>query len=255
LSNLNLLISEVKYIVITVLLVLYATLFGLAEEEGRKAIFKHKLAVDFGECPDGHKKLVNVPIVYGLVGPLHKRPEEYDAADKELSEKRNKGEVVFGGDILYEHSPKLKVVCDQCGFRYHPSNLPIDFPDLAFWAKDSKKAADFRFKFSERLLDFPRLKASEASVNYSQTLAPDGKRLIFESISYQTTVPIEEVLKIVQQWLRDAELDSADLKRIENAYAHHTYSYNKDGISISVIDDTYWSPGKIYVHLSLIKER
>jgi len=246
-------VSVMKTLFQIVLLGVLTIGFSLAEEE-TKPKFKHKLAADFEQCPDGHKALKDIPIVYGLVGPLHKKPEDYTDEDRKLRDRQEKGEIVFGGDITHEYSPKSQVVCKKCGFSYHPSNMPVEFPEMAYWSKDSKSITDFRIKFSSQLLSFPLLKTSEGAVNYSQTLTADGKRLDSETISYHTASPIDEVLIRMRQWLLDAKLDPKQLKRVENAYAHHTYDYNEDGVWVMISDDTYWEPGKISVFLMLTKK-
>ena len=228
--------------------------FSHAEGEHQARSFTHKVATDFGQCPDGHKALVDVPIVYGLVGLLYKEPEEYTQRDRELRERSDRGEIVFGGDILHEHSPKSQVVCKQCGFRFHPSDSPVEFPEMAFWAKDSKKAEDFRIKLSKELLTFPRMGAEDRTVTYSQTLTPDGRHLDFEGVSFHTAMPVADVLTRVRGWLIARGGDPDGLERITDAYAHHTYSYSAGGVTVSIRDDTYWEPGKIAVSLLLKKE-
>jgi len=227
--------------------------FSHAEEEPQPRPFTHKVAADFGKCPDGHKALVDVPIVYGHVGPLYKKPEDYTEDDRKLRDRRDRGEIVFGGDILHEHSPKSQVVCRQCGFRFHPSDMPIEFPEMAFWARNSNKPDDFRIKLSKELLEFPRMGAQEGTLTYSQSLSPDGGELDSESVSFHTSMPIEDVLTSVRGWLKARGGDPDDLERIKDAYAHHTYSYRAGGVMVSIQVDTYWEPGKITVSLLLNK--
>src|SRR5688572_18124170 len=107
---------------IVLLPMLGATLCGAADKG--KSPFKHPVAAHFDGCPDGHKALVDVPIVWGHVGPLFKKPAEYNERDRELKQKEERGEIVFGGDSLPQDPPKTQVVCRQCGFSYHSMDVP-----------------------------------------------------------------------------------------------------------------------------------
>ena len=132
--------------------------------------------------------------------------------------------------------------------------MPIEFPEMAFWARNSNKPDDFRIKLSKELLEFPRMGAQEGTLTYSQSLSPDGGQLDSESVSFHTSMPIEDVLTSVRGWLKARGGDPDDLERIEDAYAHHTYSYRAGGVMVSIQDDTYWEPGKIAVSLLLNKD-
>jgi hypothetical protein len=189
-----------------------------AADEGKNP-FKHPVAAHFGACPDGHKALVDVPIIWGLVGPLVKKPADYDERDRELKLKEERGEIVFGGDCLPTDPPKTQVVCRQCGFHYCDFGEPEGYPVMDFWLKRAKTPEEFRIKFSETLLSFPLLDAVRESISYSQTLSANGTQLDDESVSYHTALPFDEALKAMRKWLIDHQRNPADLKPMEVAPA------------------------------------
>ena len=110
---------------------------GFAEEEPEaraKPEFKHLLAADFGTCPDGHKALKDVPIVYGRSLLLYnKKPEDLNTEERELLAKQKRGEIELANE-RHENSPETRVVCSQCGFSYQPAEPAEQFPGGA-WVK------------------------------------------------------------------------------------------------------------------------
>jgi hypothetical protein len=202
-----------KHILYIALLQMVGVMPGGAADEA-KTPFRHAVAADFGACPDGHKALRDIPIVWGLVGPLYKKPADYDDKDRELMRKVEKEEVVFGGDILPSDPPKTQVICKQCGFSYEDMDVP-EIP--ASWWKSAKTTEKFRIKFSKTLLGFPLLIPVHGSISYSQSLSADGKQLDNESVSYRTTLTFDEALKALRQWLIDNHKNPADLKPMELA--------------------------------------
>lgn len=226
----------------------------LAQAEAAKPAkqeFKHKLAADFGTCPDGHKALKDVPIVYGLyLGLFDKKPEELDEEERDLRGKVERGEVVMGGDIRDEYSPKTRVVCSQCGFKYEPSPIPAILPDHAFWTKDDKDPAKFKIPFDARVPGLPRLQPAEGSTHYFQTLTADGKRLDSQGITYLATAKADEVLEAMRGWIKELKGDPSKLTAKSSDPAN-TWEYQKDDLILSLMRHDAPGPdaGKIEVCL------
>jgi len=231
-------------------------------QEAETAAPKQKLATDFGACPNGHKELKNVPIVWGHFELFCKHPRDYTEQERELAAKRDRREIEFGGDILPRNPPKFRVICDRCGFTFYPSDLASDQqkmlsvpPDSdAYWSIHSKDVGGFRIPFSKPLLAFPHMKADGGTVSYSQTLTPDGKNLKQEMISFSTPLSVDQILDTVRKWLRSTGRNPEHLKRIEDAFAHHTYEYDQEGTWIHIRDDNHIDPGKFSVSLMLIND-
>jgi hypothetical protein len=195
---------------IAFLQMLGVVLCGATDES--KTPFRYAVAADFGECPNGHKALRDVPVVWGLVGPLYKKPSDYDDEDRALMRKVENGDVVLGGDLFPAAPPdlpKTKVVCRKCGFSYEDQDGP-EF--RASWFKTAKTPKEFRIKFSEMLQEFPLLKPVQGSITYWQSVNIDGKQLDVESVTYVTSLPFDDALKAMRKWLIDLHRDPADLK-------------------------------------------
>jgi hypothetical protein len=250
--------------------ILYLAAFGIftvcesvtnAEEE--ENFPKHKLAKDFEACPNGHKELKNVPIIWGHFELFGKHPRDYTEKERELDAKRDRHEIEFGGDILPQNPPKFRVVCNRCGFTFYPSDLTTEQqkmlnvpPDWdAYWSKNSKDTVGFPLPFSKQLLSFPQIKADSGTVSYSQTLSANAKNLEQEMISYSSSLSVDQILEGVRKWLKENGRDPDHLKRVENASAHQTYDYNEEGIWIMLRDENDINPGKVSVSLMLIKKK
>ena len=247
---------------------LYLAAFGMLTAcesvtyaEGAENFPKHKLAADFGVCPNGHKELKDVPIIWGHFELFGKHPRDYTEQERELAAKRDRREIEFGGDILPQNPPKFRVVCDRCGFKFYPSDLTTDQqkmlnvpPDWdANWSRDSKDTGGFRIPFSKQLLSFPHMKADSGTVSYSQTLSANAKNLKHEMISFSSPLSVDQILDTVREWLRSTGRNPEHLKRIEGAFAHHTYEYNQENTWIHIRDDNHIDPGKVSVSLILPK--
>jgi hypothetical protein len=203
--------------------ILYIALFqmlgvvpgGAADEV--KIPFRYAVAADFGECPNGHKALRDVPMVWGLVGPLYKKPADYDDEDRALMRKVENGDVVLGGDLFPAAPPdlpKTKVVCRKCGFSYEDQDVP-DF--RACWFKTAKTPKEFGIKFSDMLQEFPLLKPEQGSISYWQNVSIDGKQCDGESVTYVTSLPFDDAVKAMRKWLIDHHRDPAVLKPLDLA--------------------------------------
>jgi hypothetical protein len=245
--------------------------------------FKHPIAAHLIACPDGHKALVDVPIVWGLVGPLFKKPADYDDEDRALMLKAERGEIVLGGDCLPEDPPKTQVACRQCGFRYVTMDLPLDYPKNTYWSKSGKKPEEFRIKFSETLLSLPLLKPQKGSISYWQSLKADGKQLDDERVIYRTSLPFDRLLKALRQWLSEHQRNPADLKpltlqpeapsppadpfsppaaaksdanksgpaAVQDTPGRRFFEYDDRSVWLTLQDDWYWNPGQVEISLRI----
>jgi len=153
---------------------LLLTLLCSAADEAKPAL-KQKMAADFKSCPNGHAALKDIQIVWGLVGPLHKKPADYNEEDRKIAERVAKGEVVLGGDLIPPNRPTTRIVCQKCGFEYNPWDLTDDTPFGDVWMGSGIRPEDFNLPFSKTLLGFPVLQPVKESVGYSQTLDASGK--------------------------------------------------------------------------------
>jgi hypothetical protein len=249
---------------------LYLAAFGIltvcesvTNAEEAEKFPKHKLAKDFEACPNGHKELKDVPIIWGHFKLFGKHPRDYTEKERELDTKRDRHEIEFGGDILPQNPPKFRVLCNRCGFTFYPSDLSTDqqkmlnvLPDWdAYWSRNSKDIGGFQIPFSKLLLSFPHSKADAGTVSYSQTLTADGKTLKQEMISFSSPLSVDQILDTVRDWLRSTGRKPEHLKRIEDAFAHHTYEYDQEGTWIHIRDDNHIDPGKFSISLMLIKKK
>jgi hypothetical protein len=219
---------------------------GAADEA--KTPLKHKVAADFKTCPDGHAALKDIPIVWGLVGPLYKKPADYNAEDRKIAEQVAKGEIVLGNDIIPPNPPATRIVCQQRGFEFDP--FPED-QSLDAWYKGKSSADAFKRPFSKLLLGFPKMEPVNGTVSYSQSLDAEGKVVRWEHFSFRTAFKIDQVLTTVRKWMTENGRDPKNLIRITNAAAYHCYDYSDNYVSLGVQDDTFWNPGQICVYLSL----
>jgi hypothetical protein len=246
--------TEMRTFAVIALFLLAGGIRGIAADGGVSQR-RYKVASDFKTCPDGHTALRDVPILYGLVGPLYRKPADYTDEDRKLLERVRKGEIVFGGDGLpAADRPPFRIVCRQCSFEYTPF-LPLD-PNSQWnaWNKGGKKVSDFKIPFSKTLLSFPLVEPVAGSVGYSQSLDSEGRVLKCEGVSYYTVLKINSVLQVVQKWLDQNQRNSKNLKRVLQAYAYHTYAYNDNYVSLHVMDDDFWNPGQVSVSVSFFTE-
>ena len=170
----------------------------------------HPLAREFERCPEGHTELKDIPIIYGLIGPLYKEPEDYDEEDKALVAKQKRGEVVFGGDILYGKPAKSQVTCQSCGF-YFDSDW-LDSNDSS-WVKFSERKGDFKRKLSKWVQQFPLLEGWNESVYYMQVFGRDGKSLQWETLHYRSKLNREKIKEGIRIWMEEMDLNSSEFKR------------------------------------------
>lgn len=206
-----------------------------------------KLARDFAACPAGHTKLKDVPILYGLVGPLIKKPEEYNAEDKELDRKRKNGEVVFGGDYEEPGYARSRVTCAVCGFYYdqHGRELP---PEHSEWSRSAGDMKGFTLPFSKLLLSLPVLTPVPGTLKYSQSVPADGKTLFEENVEYHVVLPEQEVVDKIRAWMKSHHLNSKELLP-EEAPTSYEYHGDENGIWMRVEKDG-WYPDQIWVRFS-----
>lgn len=248
-----------KYLLHLAILSMLTIGHSLADGEEGKVESKHKLAADFETCPDGHKALKDVPIIWGHFEFFTKNPKDYTNKERELSARRDQGEIVFGGDIIPPNPPRFKVACGRCGFAFQPSDITDEerktlkvAPDYgSYWSRNSRDAAGFRIPFNKQLLSFPQMKAASGSIDFSQTLSGDGKNLESESIMFHSQLLIDQILETVRKWLKENGRNPDHLKRVENAFAHHTYNYSEEGIWVLLRDDDHFESGKTLVSVTL----
>lgn len=229
-----------------------------ADGEVQHAKNLQKLSSDFGVCPDGHKALKDVPILWGHFELFGKDPKDYTDKERELSARRDRGEIVFGGDILPSEPPKFRVICDQCGFTFHPSEFSADEARIynkprdwdAYWSRSAKDFKVFKMPFSKRLLSFPLMKSDPGSVEYYQKLSREGTKLKEERVSFQSQLSIEDILDSTREWLKSIGRNPAHLEVVEGAYPQNSYRYNREGIWVDLSEDDRIAQG-IYVALYL----
>ena len=224
--------------------------FGEPRPKEADKPYVHQLSKDFSSCPDGHKALKDIPIVYGNVGPLIKKPQDYDDEDRKLAERQKRGEVVFGGDLIPTNPQKFQVTCQTCGY-YFDNSYPEELPELAGWTRFATDPAAFKQALSKQLLNAPLINPVKKSTSYTQSTDPKGKNVVYESKSYRSTEKPIEVVAVVRKWMAAQGLNPKHLKRVEDAYAHHTYSFSGDVVSIHIIDDKFWNPGEVGVTVSI----
>jgi hypothetical protein len=112
----------------------------VAQEEGDEGIVaelralgaKEACAATLIECPNGHKKLRDIPVAYGYPGPG-------------MGEKAEKHEIILGGCM--PGPTKIIVQCQQCGYEYDTY--------YNHWKQRSKNPRDFTPKLSNFLLSLP----------------------------------------------------------------------------------------------------
>ncbi len=163
-------------------------------------------------CPDGHTKLKDVPIMYGLAGILMKEESEWNEGDKELQQRVTNREVVLGGCVSFSESPRFQPTCLECGFQYEIDFVP---DDGGRWVKWGTRLSDFTQKFSGPTITLPFIGMGDVSIN------PSLKDNTIESVFVSSRVPIgkrDELLEQVKKWILKNDY-SMSLLRINSGTA------------------------------------
>jgi hypothetical protein len=117
---------------------------------------------ELGRCPFGHANLKDVPIIYGTLVP-----------DPETERQFRNLEACYGGCVVSEESPRRKVVCPDCGYRFEA--------DERLWSKSTDDRATFSRSLSGLVAGLP---APDGAVKrYDQSVTTDG-RVVYEKVSY-----------------------------------------------------------------------
>lgn len=142
-------------------------------------------------CPDGHATLKNVPISYGLPSFAPEQVKLREAALLRL-------EYWPGGCVVGPDSPTHRVTCTTCG-------LGCDGrPDS--WSGYARSLSHFKRPFSPLMASFPvpATNVLVASPTFYQAFT--SNRVVFESVSYQTTEPYADVSERVDAWFATQKL-------------------------------------------------
>ena len=169
----------------------------------------HPTSEDLILCPEGHEDLKDIPVVYGLVAPLWKEPDDYNEEDHALIAKQERGEVFLGGDALIGDPPDSYAVCQTCDFRF--TSDPLE-EGMGTWIKAAKNLEDFQRPMCAEIQDFPKLEAIPDSEELVQFLSAD-KTLFLESFRYDSRLRPAKLASRLRQWMEQNEMDSTLLRR------------------------------------------
>ncbi len=155
------------------------------------------------ECPDGHRELKDVPILYGKV-----------SYDEQLQRDLADLKYVLGGCIVGKDSPKTALICGKCRFRYGGDGG---------WHKSSTNADLFSMPFSKVLLDSVKLFEPKDPAYYDQTV--EGKRLIIQRVQFKCPRDRKTLdLEVAQLMQRNG------IRRENSRYDHEVF-YGSDAES------------------------
>jgi hypothetical protein len=150
------------------------------------------------KCPLGHTTLKDVPIVYGL--PPWEGPEV-----QKWRKAVENFEFVSGGCVSDNDSPKHEVVCTTCRFAHSISSTKT--PEYGSWTRSSPDMKSFPQPFSDfvRIFPVPPKSQLKEPVSYTQSLS-DGLDVRYESVSYRTTKPPEDIKASIEKWLKEQNI-------------------------------------------------
>jgi len=168
---------------------------------------EHFTSAELKRCPNGHEDLKDVPVLYGLVGPLYKDPEDYDDEDREIVAKQEAGELILGGDVIVGIPPKIQPVCKTCGFCFLSDSM--DKRD-SNWIRSNGSRESFPRSFHDFTSSLPILPEGNRSATYLQILSLDGKHLEYESVSYRSSMPYPKLLERLKEWWVRKSLDATE---------------------------------------------
>lgn len=150
------------------------------------------LAAQFDSCPNGHSKLIDVPIHYGLGGVSAKERPKYIRSIEKLK-------FIQGGCVIHPRSPFSMVVCKICRFQYAkgPSG-----PSEDSWQLYSADRNLFGPGFVSRIPKFPFPEGSITFTQYRQHIA----RLecsSWESVRFTAVQSSETCKEWLSAWLNE----------------------------------------------------
>lgn len=138
----------------------------------------------FTHCPNGHKELKDVPVLYGLL-----------AWTPELHEQAANLEFWPGGCIGM--GEKTKVICTKCRYSYDAN--------LAYWEKQGTHPSDFERPLSKLIAAFPIDQAA-----YYQGIR-DGA-FYSESLCYWSSEETGQIEARILQYLKQERLNPSVTK-------------------------------------------
>lgn len=185
-------------IVISILCLMTGTIRAGEAERDPFGPPPEKTAAELVECIRGHKTIIDVPIVYGLIGG--------QTGSSETEDKAKNGDVILGGCIV--GSRKHWVVCTTCGLRYDDEyNAWVDSYPRYELAPESERNPQctietIRLVLSKELqhitLDLAGTKPSFLSC--SRWYDPSG--IVGERVLVETMLKKTEFLIKFEAWLR-----------------------------------------------------
>ncbi len=151
------------------------------------------------KCPFGHRTLVNVPIMYGLV--VAEGPKDAMAMERDIANHK----YALGGCVVMSDSPKQEVACTTCGFTYS-----------IFSTKDAKDGSwiltvSDRKKLFKPLTgfwdDYPVLLDGKGAGSLSITQSFDRQmKLEWESVRAEQKRTYSKVTQMLSPWLKRHEM-------------------------------------------------
>lgn len=176
----------------------------LLSDVTRSEEVKHPTSADLKRCPNGHEALKDVPVLYGLVGPLYKDQRDYNDEDREILAKQEAGTLILGGDVIDGNPPTIRPVCTTCGFYFLSDSVHASSSN---WIRSSKSRTTFQRRFHSCTDSLPVLPEGNRNVRYLQILSSDGKHLQHESVNYHSSMPYPKLLERLNEWWRSQSLD------------------------------------------------
>lgn len=145
-----------RSIIIILFVSVVLTAIALIVDTPIKLVEQFKMS--FKICPNGHRELKAVPIVYGL--PL---------LDSLIIAQLENGEVVEGGCVSV-NGPSFRPVCAVCGFALHEGST---------WNLLSPDIDDYNIPFSQSIVDFSKINFSSViETGYWQIIK--GNEVVYE---------------------------------------------------------------------------
>ena len=150
------------------------------------------VAAQVKACPDGHKTLKDVPILYGT--------PSFEPKDRKASETAvARFEYWPGGCVSGSDFPTNRVTCTTCGF-----GLDAEY---GAWSGYRQAPTQFSRPFSAPILSFP-IPGTNSLISgptYHQTIRKGGVQL--EGLDYTSREQKGEIVKRVDDWFRKQGLN------------------------------------------------
>ena len=145
------------------------------------------VAADVKVCPDGHKTLKNVPILYGTPSPEPKHQKARETAVERFAYRP-------GGCEVGSDSATNRVTCTTSGLGFDS--------ELDSWSGYRQAPTQFSRPFTAPILSFPIPATNSlfSGTTYYQSLRKG--RVQNESLSYTSTDPASDLIKRVDDWFR-----------------------------------------------------